>query len=147
MLRGTLVRKLRKQNPHKIGTTSGKTRLSNLSIVPCQAERTFKCGHQKSVLSPELFNILICYFDNGRTSMLWDLHIIRSQKGLSAFWRTELKLIMTFVDWRNYVKFNDIKLSKDKWLGKEKSNIQVQKYPVLAPCFESDRQMWERSEL
>lgn len=70
MLRGTLVRKLRKQNPHKIGTTSGKTRLNNLSIVPCQAERTFKCGHQKSVLGPELFNILICYFDNGRTSML-----------------------------------------------------------------------------
>lgn len=70
MLRGTLVCILRKQNPHKIGTTSGKTRLNNLSIVPCQPERTFKCGHQKSVLGPELFNILICYFDNGRTSML-----------------------------------------------------------------------------
>lgn len=70
MMRGTLVHKLGKQNPHKIGTISGKTRLNNLSIVPCQAERTFKCGHQKSVLGPELFNILICYFDNGRTSVL-----------------------------------------------------------------------------
>lgn len=58
------------ENPHRIGTTSGKTRLSILSIVLCQAERTFKRCHQESVLGPVLFNILICYFDNGRTSML-----------------------------------------------------------------------------
>lgn len=58
------------ENPLKIGTTSGKTRLSNLSIVLCQAERTFECCNQKSVLGPVLFNILICYFDNERTSML-----------------------------------------------------------------------------
>lgn len=70
MLGGTLVCKLRKQNPHKIGSTRGKTRLSNLSIFFCQAERTFKCGHQKSVLGPILFSIFICYFDNGRTNML-----------------------------------------------------------------------------
>lgn len=62
MLHGTLVHKLRKQNLQKIGTTGGKTSLSNLSIVLCQDERTFKCHHLIPVLGPVLFDIFICFF-------------------------------------------------------------------------------------
>lgn len=92
MLRGILVRKPRKQNPHKIGTTSGKTRQNNLSIVPCQAERTFKCGHQKSVLGPDLFNILIRYFDSGRTRMLMGFARNTKPKRIVSFLEDRIKI-------------------------------------------------------
>lgn len=62
------------------------------------------------------------------------MQIIPSQKGLSAFWRTELKFIMIFVDGRNYVKSNKMKFSKYKWLEKGKikyTNTEVSSFGTM----------------
>lgn len=98
MLHNTPVLNLGKQNPHKIGTTSGKNKLSYLSIVLCRAERTFKCGHHKSVLGPVLFDTFICFFDNERASRPIGFVDNTKPESIVSLLRTKLEFIMNLVN-------------------------------------------------